>query len=55
MNKGFSLIEIIMYISLLSLLTIGVFSSVLSSVNSQIKRPVFIDADYQLLIKNFHE
>lgn len=55
MNKGFSLIEIIINISLLSILMIGVFSSVLDSAYSSVKRPTFTDADYEILIKNFHE
>lgn len=55
MNKGFSLLEIIVYITLSSILMIGVFSSVFGSINMQIKRPTFTPSDYQLLISNFHE
>lgn len=55
MNKGFSLIEIIVYISLLSLLMIGVFSSVLSYVYSAMKRPTLTAEHYELLIENYHE
>ncbi|HEY9583759.1 MAG TPA: prepilin-type N-terminal cleavage/methylation domain-containing protein [Candidatus Paceibacterota bacterium] len=55
MNKGFSLIEIIIYIALLSLLLLGVFSSVLGWVYKSMEKPVFSDGDYQILIKNFHE
>jgi len=54
-NKGFSLIEIIVYISLLSLLMIGIFSSILSFVYSSMSRPTFSERDYELLIKNYHE
>jgi type II secretory pathway pseudopilin PulG len=55
MNKGFSLIEIIIYISLVSLLMMGVFSSVLGSVYGQMKKPSFTEEDYKNLIKNYHE
>ncbi len=55
MNKGFSLIEVVMYISLLSLLIVGVFSSLLSSIYFTQKTPVFVKENYDLLIKNFHE
>ncbi len=55
MNKGFSLIEIVVYISLLSILMIGVFSSILSSIYLKVKRPVFSEYNYQILISSFHE
>ncbi len=55
MNKAFSLIEIIVYISLLSLLLIGVFSSVLGSVYMGMNNKSFTEGDYEELIKNFHE
>ena len=55
MNRGFSLFETIIYISLLSILMMGVFSSVLGSVNMNINRPTFKPEHYQLLISNFHE
>lgn len=55
MNKAFSLIEIILYISLLSVLIIGVFSFVMSSVDMSMNKPVFRNDDYQQLIKNYHE
>lgn len=54
-NKGFSLIEIIVYVSLLSLLMVGIFSSILSFVYSSMSKPVISDGDYELLIKNYHE
>lgn len=53
MNKGFSLIEIIIYISLLSILLLGVFSSVMSL--TYIKKPQINQSDYELLIENYHE
>lgn len=55
MNKGFSLIEIVVYISLLSILMIGVFSSVLSSIYTKMKKPSFTETHYQELIQNYHE
>jgi len=55
MNRGITLIETMVYMSLLSLLMIGVFSSVLGLVGMQTNRPSIEDHDYQMLIKNFHE
>lgn len=55
MNKGFSLIEVIVYISLLSVLMIGIFSSLLGYVYGQMKRDTFKTENYQLLIKSFYE
>jgi len=55
MNKGFSLIEIIIYITLLSLLILGVFSSVFGWVYKGMEKPVFTEQDYQKLIKNIYE
>ena len=54
MNKGFSLIEIIMYISLLSILIIGVFSLILSSFYNQAGKSPIKSVDYEILIKNYH-
>jgi type II secretory pathway component PulJ len=55
MNKGFSLIETILYISLLSMLILGVFSSIVGNLYTQQKRPILKDEDYKILIKNFHD
>ena len=52
-NNGFSLIEIIIYISLLSFLILGVFSSIMSLV--YFERPLIDQDDYGLLIENYHE
>ncbi len=53
MNKGFSLIETIVYVSLLAIIIIGVFSSLMSSIYT--KKPLITKDDYELLIENFHE
>jgi type II secretory pathway pseudopilin PulG len=55
MNKGFTLIETILYVSLLSMLVLGVFSSIIGVMYTQQKRPILKDEDYKMLIKNFHE
>ncbi len=52
MNRGFSLIEIIVYMGLLSLLILGIFSTTTSPIYD---KPQFQESDYELLIKNFHE
>ncbi len=51
---GFTLIEIILYISLLSILMIGVFSFILPSFYIGMKKPTFSDEYHQLLIKSYH-
>jgi type II secretory pathway pseudopilin PulG len=55
MKKGFSILELIVYISLVSVLMTGVFSLVLSYVRSGTNHSDFTDADYEKLIKNYHE
>ncbi len=55
MQKGFSLIEIIVYLSILSILMVGVFSSVLSYAYEQNSRSVIDEEDYKMLLKNFHD
>lgn len=55
MNKGFSLIEVIVYTGLLSMLIVGVFSSVLSFVYMSVEKETVKDEDYELLIENYHE
>ncbi len=55
MNRGFSLVEIVIYIGLLSLLMVGVFSSILGQIYLQSKKPSFTNTDYQSLITNYHE
>lgn len=54
MNKGFSLIETILYVSLLSLILVGIFSSILSYMHSKEVTTPFSEEDYQLLISNYH-
>lgn len=55
MNKGFTLIETIIYIGLISILMIGVFSLVMNYVYSSQNKSSFSEKDYEMLIKNFHE
>jgi hypothetical protein len=55
MKKGFSLIETIVYITLLSFILIGIISSLFSYLHQSIYKPVITDADNDLLIQNFHE
>lgn len=55
LEKGFTLIELILYISLLSIFLIGVFSSVLLWIEQSERSKNFSEVDYQLLIRNFHE
>lgn len=55
MNKGFSLMEIILYISLLSILIIGISSTIISTIQSKESVKPFSESDYLLLISNFHE
>lgn len=54
-KKGFTLIETILYISLLSFIMIGIFSNMLFYMQASSYRPRFTDNDYQILISNFHE
>lgn len=54
-NKGFVLIEVILYISLLSLLITGVFSSILGIIFMENKTGDFTRDEYDLLIENYHE
>ena len=51
-NTGLSLVEIIVYMGLLSLLMLGIFSTISSPIYD---RPLYTDEDYQLLIENYHE
>lgn len=55
MKKGFTLIELIVYISLLSLLSLGVLSMCMSSVYFSFDIHSFSVSDYELLYKNMHE
>lgn len=52
MNKGLSLVEIIVYMALLSLLMLGIFSTISSPIYD---KPMYGEGDYQLLIENYHE
>lgn len=55
MNKGFTLVEIILYVTLLSILLLGIFSVLISSIQSKNIKDHFTDSDYLLLISNFHD
>lgn len=55
MSKGLTLVETIIYISLLSILVVGIFSSVFSEIYMSTNKPKISDTDYQNLIENFHE
>jgi prepilin-type N-terminal cleavage/methylation domain-containing protein len=55
MKNGFTLIEIIVYISLLSVLIVGVFSSVFGEIFMFTNKPKISNDNYELLIENFHE
>lgn len=53
-NKGFTILELIIYIALISILMIGVFSLIMDYVLSSSNKPEIKETDYQLLIENFH-
>lgn len=55
MNKGFTLVEIILYIALLSILIMGIFSTLISAIQLGDSNNYFTDSDYLLLISNFHD
>ena len=55
MSKGFSLIETILYIALLSVILTGIFSSLFGFLRSKINDRGISESDYELLISNFHE
>jgi type II secretory pathway pseudopilin PulG len=55
MNRGMTLIETIIYISLLSILILGVFSSIMFSISNMNKDVNFSEDNYDLLIQNFYE
>ncbi len=54
--KGMTLIETLIYISLLSILMVGVFSSVYVVIDSgEKKHQIDVQKDTELLLKNYHE
>jgi hypothetical protein len=55
MNKGLTLIETILYITLLSIMISGIFSSLYSFLQSKINGEGISKSDYELLMTNFHE
>ena len=54
-ESGFSLIEVVVYTTLLSFIILGIFSSLFSYLNFSLYKPTISEDDYELLIKNFHE
>jgi len=54
MNRGFTLIETVIYISLVSILMVGVFSLVLDFIYSSSGGEDFTEMNYQMLIEDFH-
>ena len=55
MKRGFTLIETIIYISLLSIILTGIFLSLFGFLHSRINDRGISESDYELLISNFHE
>ncbi len=55
MKKGFTLIELIVYISLLSLLSLGIVSMSMSFLHFSFDIRSFSISDYELLYKNMYE
>lgn len=53
--KGNTLIETLVYISLLSILMIGVFSSIYSLIGSEQKSSIDSTESNLILLKNYHE
>ncbi len=54
-SKGTTLIETLIYLTLLSLLITGVFSSVYIIIHSADRDQIKNDQDTDLLLKNYHE
>lgn len=55
MNKGFTLLEIIVYISLISILMVGIFSYSFDFLYRSQKTSDFTEDNYKNLIKNYHD
>ncbi len=53
--KGNTLIETLVYVSLLSILMIGVFSSVYVLIRSEERTRISNENDSLLILKNYHE
>ncbi len=53
-NKGFTLIEIIIYISLLSIVIMGFFVTVMGMINDNYLSNHINPTDYEKLIKYYH-
>ncbi len=55
MNKGFTLIETIVYLSLFSIVMFGIFIIINNDLNFKLNKRDFSIENYEMLIKNFHE
>lgn len=55
MQKGITLIETLIYISLLSILMGGVLSSIFMIIDSEQRDKVKSEADYELILEKYHE
>ncbi len=54
-KRGFTLIETIIYISILTIVISGLFMTITSILNSKSNRNYISNGDYEKLIRNFHE
>lgn len=55
-NKGFSLVETILYVTLLSMIMLGIFSTIFSYLQSKsLSNSNFSNANYESLILNLYE
>ena len=55
MSKGFTLIETILYITLLSFVLMSIFSTITYYFSEKLNSERFSEEDYQLLISKFNE
>lgn len=53
--KGSTLIETLIYIALLAILMLGVFSSIYMTIRLEERSGVIEESDSDLLLKNYHE
>lgn len=54
-KRGFTLIETIIYISILTIVISGLFMTITSILNNKSNRNYISNGDYEKLIRNFHE
>ena len=55
MTRGSTLIETLVYISLFSILMIGIFSSVYMAIHLEDRRLVSQEEDSEILLQKYHE